>query len=81
MTASTAPSVQAVLGAIEEIASELEVAGVLEAVGAIREHNQAPKLQMAIVGSTGSGRSTLANVLLGRPSCCRCRRYQRCRLG
>jgi hypothetical protein len=66
---TTAPSVSTpeLLAKIEAVAAALDDGEVLQAITAIREHNQAPKLQLAIVGSTGSGRSSLVNALLHKP--------------
>ncbi len=67
MTVAPAATTPDVIAEIEAVAATLDDREVLLAAAAIREHNRAPKLQLAIVGSTGSGRSSLANAMLRMP--------------
>ncbi|HEX6509751.1 MAG TPA: hypothetical protein VF221_19150, partial [Chloroflexota bacterium] len=67
MTSGVAPSVSSLLEEIADIARELNRHGIVETVSDALEHRRASKLRLLVVGSVGSGRATLANVLLGRP--------------
>jgi hypothetical protein len=52
---------------IADIAGILDRPHMLEIIEGVLEHKRAAKLQLLVVGSVGSGRSTLANILLRRP--------------
>src|SRR5579872_3452183 len=52
---------------IAEAASVLDDSGVQPSLDTLRTHSSTAKLQILLAGSTGSGRASLANILLDRP--------------
>ncbi|HZT95312.1 MAG TPA: hypothetical protein VFB34_00585 [Chloroflexota bacterium] len=64
MTATTRSNMDQLLTEIEEIAGELNDGPILDGVETLREHRSSAKMQLLLVGTSGSGRSTLANSLL-----------------
>lgn len=67
MTSDTALSISSMLEEIADLAGALEQSRMPETIARVLEHRRAPKLQLLVVGSVGSGRSTLTNILLRRP--------------
>jgi hypothetical protein len=65
MTTSAPWGVAELLDELAEIATGLDASGASAEIDALRNHRHAAKLQLLVLGSTGSGRSTLVNVLLG----------------
>lgn len=67
MTSGTAPSTSSFLEEIADIARTLDRPRILETIERVLEHRRAPKLRLLVVGSVGTGRSTLVNILLRQP--------------
>lgn len=55
------------LDKVEEIANNLQEQDIVEFIKVIRDHTNTSQLSVLIVGSIGSGRASLANVLLEQP--------------
>jgi len=60
-------TIQTFFARLQEAAAILENADISELISAVEEQIDAPKLKILIVGSTGSGRFSLANAMLGLP--------------
>jgi hypothetical protein len=67
MTSGSVVSLSSMLEEIADIAGILNRPRLLETIEGVLEHRRAAKLQLLVVGSAGSGRSTLANILLRQP--------------
>ena len=67
MTSGSVVSMSSILEEIADIAGTLDRPRLLETITGVLEHMRAAKLQLLVVGSEGSGRSTLANILLRQP--------------
>lgn len=63
--ASASSPIAAALDEIAAIAADLGDRAVAQALEAVRAHKQTSRLQLRVVGLTGSGRATLVNLLLG----------------
>ena len=58
---------QSLVEELAEAAAALRSPRAVELVQAIREHSSAARLQILVVGSTGSGRASVVDVVLQRP--------------
>jgi hypothetical protein len=60
-------TIPALIERIADAASSQDDDRLLEMLEVLREHGATPRLQLLIAGSTGSGRASLANLILDRP--------------
>ena len=60
-------TVQYLLEQIKEAAVVLEDSNTIDLITAVQNQSSISKLRLLIVGSTGSGRFSVANVILGQP--------------
>jgi hypothetical protein len=67
MTSGSVVFLSSTLEEIADIAGILDRPRLFETIEGVLEHRRAAKLQLLVVGSAGSGRSTLANILLRQP--------------
>lgn len=60
-------TIQSFLNKVQEAASVLDETGIVELIDAVKNQTSSSKLRILIVGPTGSGRFSVANVLLRQP--------------
>jgi hypothetical protein len=58
---------QTTLSAVEAIAHATDEIAVANAIDNLRRASTMPRLRLLVIGEAGSGRATVANLLLGRP--------------
>jgi len=60
-------ALRSILQRTTEVASQLDDPHAVELIAAIRNQTRTSKLQILVVGSTGSGRFSIAGTVLGQP--------------